>query len=158
MFTAEGGRGSLPLSAARMTTALKGHLRAAGLPSHFTMHSFRVGGSLSKSLAGTCIMKIRGLKTEPVAKHYIGATCSEKVHGSKRKRDQSYASASELPLPPEFQEDFAACARKIDQMLSLGETTLRLTSGQLRRQSNGTMKYGRDHGPALEASFNPTHT
>ena len=37
----------------------------------------------------------------------------------------------------------------------LGETTLRLTSGQLRRQSNGTIKYGGDHGPAEEASFNP---
>ena len=47
--SAEGGRGSLSLSAARMTTALQGHLRAAELPSHFTMHSFRVRGSPSKS-------------------------------------------------------------------------------------------------------------
>ena len=78
------------------------------------MHSFHVGGSLSKSLAGTAveIMKIGGWKTESVAKFYIGATSSEKVLGSKRKRGQSYASASELPLSPEFQEDFAACARK----------------------------------------------
>ena len=58
LVTAEGGRGSLPLSAARMTTALKGRLRAAGLPSHFTMHSFRVGGSLNKSLAGTAVGEI----------------------------------------------------------------------------------------------------
>ena len=46
-----------------MTTALQGHLRAAGLPSHVTMHSFRVGGSFSKSLDGTAvdeIMKIDG--------------------------------------------------------------------------------------------------
>ena len=73
VFTAEGGRGSLPLPAARMATALHGHLRAAGLPSHFTEHSFRVGGSLSKSLAGTAvdeIMKIDGGgKTESVAKY-----------------------------------------------------------------------------------------
>ena len=41
--TAEGGRGNPPLSAARMTTALQGHLRAAGLPSHFTMHSIPRG-------------------------------------------------------------------------------------------------------------------
>ena len=49
------------------------------------MHSFRVGGSLSKSLAGTGvdnIMKIDGWKAESVAKYYIGATSIEKVHGS----------------------------------------------------------------------------
>ena len=36
------------------------------------------------------------------------------------------------------------------------ETILHLTSGQLRKPCNGTIKYGRDHGPAHEASFNPT--
>ena len=58
VVTAGGDRGNLPLPAARMTTALQAHLRAAGLPSHFTMHSFRVGGSLSKSLAGTAVDEI----------------------------------------------------------------------------------------------------
>ena len=43
VVTAEGGRGSLPLPVARMMTALQAHLRAPGLPSHFTMHSFRHG-------------------------------------------------------------------------------------------------------------------
>ena len=64
-----------------MTIALQGHFWAAGLPSCFTMHSFRVGGSLSKSLAGTVvdeIMKNSGWKTESVAKYYSGATQSEK--------------------------------------------------------------------------------
>ena len=115
VVTAGGDRGNLPLPAARVTTALQAHLRAAGLPSHFTMHSFCVGGSLSKSLAGTTvdeIMQISGWKTESVAKYYIGATSGGKVHGSKRKRGQSYASASELPLSPEFQKHFAACSRK----------------------------------------------
>ena len=87
------------------------------------MHSFRVGGSLSKSLAGTVvdeIMKIGGWKTESVAKYHIGATSSDKIHGSKRKHGQSYASAIELPLSPEFQEDFAACARKDWSSYSLG--------------------------------------
>ena len=81
VVTAEGGRGSLLLPAARMTTALQGHLRAAGLPSHFTMHSFRVGGSLSQSLDGTAvdkIMKIGGWKTESVAKYYTGPPLAEK--------------------------------------------------------------------------------
>ena len=79
------------------------------------MHSFRVGGFLSKSLAGTAvdeIMQIGGWKTESVAKYYIGATSSGKVLGSKRTRGQSYASASELPLLPEIQKYFSACARK----------------------------------------------
>ena len=56
--TVGGDRGNLPLPAARMTTAFPAHLRAAGLPSHFTMHSLRVGGSLSKSLAGTAVDEI----------------------------------------------------------------------------------------------------
>ena len=84
--TAEGGRGHLSLSAARMTANLQSYLRMADLPNHFTMHSFRVGGSLSKSLAGTAvdeIMKIGGWKTESVAKYYIGATSSGQVRGSK---------------------------------------------------------------------------
>ena len=75
VFTTEGGWGNLPFPAARMTTALQAHLRTAGLPSHFTMHSFRVGGPFSKSLTGTAvdeIMKIGGWKTESVATYYIG--------------------------------------------------------------------------------------
>ena len=39
VVTAGGDRSNLPLPAARMTIALQAHLRAAGLPSHFTMHS-----------------------------------------------------------------------------------------------------------------------
>ena len=77
------------------------------------MHSFRVGGSLSKSLAGAAVdemMKISGWKTESIAKYYVGAVSSGKVHGSKRKRGQSCASASELPLSPECQNNFAACS------------------------------------------------
>lgn len=42
----EGHRGASPLSAPRMTAALKSHLRAAGLSDRYTMHSFWVGGSL----------------------------------------------------------------------------------------------------------------
>ena len=71
VVTAEGGRGRLPLSAACMTATPESHLRAAELPSHLMMHSFRVGGSLSKSLAGAAvgeIMKIGCRKTETVAK------------------------------------------------------------------------------------------
>ena len=54
VVTAEGGRGSLRSP----YDDLQGHLRAAGLPSRFTMHSIRVGGSRSKSLAGTAVDEI----------------------------------------------------------------------------------------------------
>ena len=47
--TAEGGWGRLSLSGARVTANLQSYLRMADLPNHFTMHSFRVGGSLSKN-------------------------------------------------------------------------------------------------------------
>ena len=53
-----------------------------------------------------------GTAAVSVAKYYTGATSTGKVLGSKRTRGQSYASASELPLSPEFQADFSACARK----------------------------------------------
>ena len=85
------------------------------VPNHFTMHSFRVGSLLSKSLAGTAvdgIMKIGGWKTESVAKYDVGATSSGQVWGSKKKCGQSYAVARGLPLSPEFRNDFAACAGK----------------------------------------------
>ena len=58
VVTTGGGRGSRPLSVARMTASLQAHLREAGLPDHFTMHSNRVGGSLTRSLAGTVVDEI----------------------------------------------------------------------------------------------------
>ena len=103
------------MSAQRMTTALQGHLRAVGMPDHCTMHSFRIGGSVSKSLAGTVvdeIMKIGGWKTERIAKCYIGPTTSSRVSASKRQRGRTYATASDLPLSAAFESDFLACAPK----------------------------------------------
>ena len=79
----------MAITAPRMTAALQAHLGAGGVTDRFTMHSFTVGGSLSKSLAGTAvdeIMKIGGWKTERVARYYIGATTSA-VATSKGKRD-----------------------------------------------------------------------
>ena len=101
VVTAARGRGRLPLSAARMTANLKG---ICGWQScRATLRCTPLGGSLSKSLAGTAvdeITKIGWWKTESVARYYIGATSSGQVQGSKRKRGQSYADASELPLSP----------------------------------------------------------
>ena len=83
-----GERRTMAITAPRMTAALQAHLRAGGVTDRFTMHSFTVGGSLSKSLAGTAvdeIMKIGGWKTERVARCCIGATTSA-LATSKGKR------------------------------------------------------------------------
>ena len=45
-------RGKTPISAPDMTKALKVHARNAGERTTFTMHSFRSGGALTRTLAG----------------------------------------------------------------------------------------------------------
>ena len=111
MVDENGGRGTVPLTAPRMTAALQARLRAAGIPGQFRMHLFRVGGSVSRSLEGTAvdeIMKIGGWKTERVAPYYIGATTgassatskSKRDERSKRERDRDYAAAIDLPQSP----------------------------------------------------------
>ena len=85
------------------------------------MHSFRVGGSLSKLVEGTAvdIMKIGRLKTAQVPRYYIGTTSAprgaagQKRNGvSKRQRESDYATTMDLPLSPAFQEDFAALTKR----------------------------------------------
>ena len=55
------GRGTVALSVTPMAAALQMQLQAAGLPDNYTMHSFRVGGFLSKSLAGTAVDDIKNI-------------------------------------------------------------------------------------------------
>ena len=74
MVELNGERGTIAITASRMTAALQAHLGAGGMTDHFTMHSFRVGGSHSKSLVGTAvdeIMKIGGWKTERLSLIHI---------------------------------------------------------------------------------------
>ena len=85
--------------------SLQGHLLEAGLPNHFTMHPFRVGSSLTISLAGMAVdemLKMDVWKTESIAKCYIGAVFSGRMRGGKSKRGQGYEDASRLPLSPDF--------------------------------------------------------
>lgn len=108
----DGSRSNRPLTAARMTSTLQASLTAAELPNHFTMHPFRVGGSLSKSLEGTAvkeIMQIAGWKTEAMARHYIGPTVGPAGSRSKSKLDHEYSHADRSPLDSGFQRRFAAC-------------------------------------------------
>ena len=63
----DGSQGPSKLTPRSMKNALQGHLREAGLPSHFAMHSLRGGSSLSRALAGEAIestMQVGGWKTE----------------------------------------------------------------------------------------------
>ena len=109
---AEGQRGNEPMTPARMKAAFQRHLRAAGLPDHFTIHSFRVGGSLSQSLAGTPvdeIMKIGGWKTRSVAEQYIGQTRSQDQVVPAQGVEVAYQAADAAPKAADFQARFAAC-------------------------------------------------
>lgn len=90
---ADGGRGPAPMTAQHMTAALQGHLRAAAMPDQFTTHSLGLGGSASKSLAGTAvdeIMKIGEWKTERIAKYYIGSTTSARVSVQEETEPRLY--------------------------------------------------------------------
>ena len=90
MVDENGGRGTVPLTAPRMTAALQAHLRAAGIPRPFTMHSFRVEVSVGRPLGGTAIheiMKLGGWKTERVVRYYIGATTGCLLYTSPSPRD-----------------------------------------------------------------------
>ena len=128
------------------------------------MHSFRLGGSLSKALAGTAvdeIVKIGGWRTESIAECYIGATST--VVDKCRVARGTAARAPPTLASYHCRESFSPRVREIIEATrqcwgNLGETTLHVTSGQPQIQSNGATKYERDHGPAQEASSNPTIT
>ena len=86
----DGSRGTGTLKAAHMAASLQAYLRRADVPppdtTQYTIHSFRVGGAVSRSLAGTTvadIMSFVGWKCAGVAQRYIGATPPH--HGEKRK-------------------------------------------------------------------------
>ena len=113
----DGERGQRPMTPKQMTAALQAHFRSAGLEDHYTMHSFRVGGSLSRSLAGTAvdeIMKLGGWKTEEMASHYIGPTTSGASAESGKHTDELYASVSSWVTSSEFQDEYAACGRRFN--------------------------------------------
>eukprot|EP00752_Nemacystus_decipiens_P014962 g13321.t1 len=70
-YVKDGTRGTSRLLAKDVTKALQSHLQEAGLPTLFTVLSFRVGGSLSRSMAGEAIeqiMQVWGGRTEEIAR------------------------------------------------------------------------------------------
>ena len=129
-----------------MTTALQKHLRATGLPDHFTLDSFRVGGSLSQSLAGThvdAIMEMDGRKTRRMAEYYVGATCSGPPDvTAEQPLDAAYRESDAFSLTPEFQANYAACGQKKYVWVKL---PLRGGGGTMKKV--GEMMCGWDHRP-----------
>lgn len=104
-----------------MVLALQSNVAAAGLTEgrNYTMHSFRVGGAVSQTLAGTAVdalMEVVGWKTRGVAQRYVGPHPS--VSGAlKPSGDRSgaslnvearYEAAIGLPLQAGFEEQFSA--------------------------------------------------
>lgn len=83
------------------------------------MHSFRVGGAVSQTLAGTAVdalMELVGWKTRGIAQRYVGARPST-VGATQRSRDRSesqhetetrYKETIDLPLQDGFTERFSA--------------------------------------------------
>ena len=70
-----------------MTANLQIYLSMAELPNHFTMHFFRVGGSLSKSLAVTAedgIMKIGDWKTSKLRTITSGLPLVDKCRAARK--------------------------------------------------------------------------
>ena len=51
-------RGSLPISAAKMSAALKKYAQAVGETQEFSLHSFRSGGALTRALAGDSLSTV----------------------------------------------------------------------------------------------------
>lgn len=103
---------------AREQGRLQTNLRRTGIPTpdanaQYTMHSFRVEGAVSHSLADTVVADIMSLVGLNCAGVHIYVRSSEVYrgyilhphHGGKRKHEsheQTYMDANELPTLPEF--------------------------------------------------------
>ena len=116
----DGSRATGVLKAAQMTASFQAYHRRAGLPpahanTQYTMHSFRVGGAVSRSFAGkevADIMPLVGWKSTGVAQRYIEATPPH--HGEKKRESHEEANmdTDELPTLLEFAKLYAAFPRK----------------------------------------------
>ena len=121
MVEADGSKSSSPWSPDKMSAALQSNMSRAGLAEgrNYSMHSFRVGGAVSQTLAGTAIdalMDFVGWKSRGVAQRYVGARMSAPggvTHSADRPVtsldvESRYAAAIALPLQEGFEDQFAA--------------------------------------------------
>ena len=99
-------RGSLPISAAKMSAALKRHEKAAGETQEFSLHSFRSGGALTRALAGdslSTIMQRAYWKNPKTAWRYmrlmeVVAPGSEGSGMAEGITEDQYRQLNEFPL------------------------------------------------------------
>ena len=98
----------MALKAAQMTASSPAYLRFAGVPPphanmQYTMHSFRVGRAVSRSLAGMAvaeIMSLVGWKSAGVAQRNIGATPPHQGDKGKREsHEHAYIDATRTSCP-----------------------------------------------------------
>ena len=116
----DGSRATEALKAEQTMTSLQAYLYRAGVPppdanTQYTVHSFRVGGAVSRSFAGkevADIMPLVGWKSTGVAQRYIEATPPH--HGEKKRESHEEANmdTDELPTLLEFAKLYAAFPRK----------------------------------------------
>ena len=99
-------RGSLPISAATMSAALKTYAQAAGETQEFSLHSFQSGGALTRALAGdslSTVLQRAYWKNPKTAWRYIrlmevvapGSEGSGMVAGNT---EDQYRQLNEFPL------------------------------------------------------------
>ena len=77
----------------------------------YAMHSFRVGGAVSRNMDGTAmnvLMEYVGWTSATVARRYLGLTASAAAAGVKRSRETVFLEVDALPLPEQFARSYAA--------------------------------------------------
>lgn len=112
----DGSKGRSPWLAQDMSTTLRKFMSKAGLAEgrDYSMHSFRVGGAVSQTLACTAIdalMNSVGWKTRGIAQRYVGPQPSVPgvlTQSGGPEVETRYAAAISLPLEAGFEDEFAA--------------------------------------------------
>ena len=118
----DGSKGTSPWNAHDMSMTFQRLVSAAGLSDgrNYSMHSFRVGGAVSQTLAGTAmdaLMAMVGWKIRRVAQRYVGPQPTQQADAVPRSGDRQaiphgaeerYAAADGLPLQAGFEDQFAA--------------------------------------------------
>lgn len=100
-------RGSLPVTTAQMSKALKGYALAVGITQDFSLHSFRSGGAIARALAGeslSSIMERAYWKDPKTAWRYmrlmevLAPGASEGMDAVKGISEEQFRHLNEFPL------------------------------------------------------------
>lgn len=103
----DGSRGALPVKPSGMRDHLKALWQQPSFRRFYTMHSFRVGGSLSESPAGT----YRCRRDHEVWRVEVP------TGGKRRQADDAYDRADKLPLTADIKHKYGTCSRRQSHVL-----------------------------------------